>query len=374
VDTFQGKAFSGIVMGIISAEQRSFLAVVLCLLGSASAQTQIDDLGRLQIADEPTTPRLSAMGGVGTAIPGGGFAFYNAASPAFAELPFISVEYGSLPGDDNTGDLTKGKLEAAWMFKKWFAGVSLTTWSTEYLTSTEQGIGPAASWQLLQASLTGGFKIGRFAMGNCFDFYQDRMGDVVNDQAVTYSPGFLFQIVPGKVTLGGSLRNYVRLDTSLARFAWFGGAISLPRYVRAGAAWTDTLKSAAMPFTASADIVYSAVYQRFMMPVGIEAWILPCLAARLGVPIHDPSNIVHFGVGLRINSITCDFDYGVTQPALIPGASLEQKWLLGLSYALHIPHAVEKQLAGNTPASQPQILKPNSASDSSVIAVPILTH
>ncbi len=348
----------------------SFLLFVLWLSVGASAQN-FNEMGRLQIADEPTTPRLSAMGGAGTAIPGGGFGFYNAASPAFAELPFIAVEYGSLPGDDNTGDLTKSKLEAAWTFRKWFAGASLATWSTDFLTSTEQGIGPSSSWQLLEASLTGGFKIGRFAMGNCFDFYQDRMGDVVDDQALTYSPGFLFNLVPGTVTLGGSLRNYVRLDTSLARFAWFGGAIGLPRYVRAGAAWTDTLKQAAMPFTAAADIEYSEVYQRLMIPLGLEAWILPCLAARVGVPIHHPSDIVHFGVGLRINSITCDFDYGVTQPSLISGASYEQKWLLGLSYALHVPHSEQKK-TGNTPMSPVRTSKPNPVSDSSTTSVPLL--
>jgi hypothetical protein len=357
-------------MSMTAAAKRLLLASALLFSGSAAAQG-VGDMGRFQIADEPTTPRLGAMGGVGAAIPGGGFSFYNAASPAFADRPFISVEYGSLPGsDDGTGDLAKSKIEAGWMSKKWFAGASLTNWSTDFLTASEQGIGSSASWQLLQASLTGGFKIGRFAMGNCFDFYQDYMADQIDDQAFTYSPGFLFQLVPGKVTLGGSMRNYVRLDTTLAKFAWFGGAISLPRYVRAGAAWTDTLKCASMPFTAAADLLYSEVYKRLTMPVGVEVWVLPCLAARLGVPIHDQSDLVHFGVGVRINSITCDFDYGLTQPGLIPGASIEQKWLLALSYSLPASHAEERK--GNAPASPAKASKTGATADSSAVTVPLL--
>ncbi len=359
-------------MSITSAARKLFLASVLCCCGTAAAQS-VAEQGRLQIADEPTTPRLSAMGGAGTAIPGGGFGFYNAASPAFADQPFISVEYGGLPGsDDATGDLTRSKLEAAWMNRKWFAGVSISNWSTDFLTATEQGIGPSASYQLLQASLLGGFKIGRFAMGNCFDFYQDELADQIIDKAFTWSPGFLYQLVPGKVTLGGSMRNYVRLDTALAGFAWFGGAISLPRYVRAGAAWTDTLKGASMPFTAAADLVYSEVYRRLTMPVGFELWVLPCFAARLGVPINNQTDLVHFGVGLRINSITCDFDYGLTQPGQITGESIEQKWLLSLSYSLPSSPRNDTYKPGSRTSAPIPAANPKAAPDTAAVSVPVL--
>jgi hypothetical protein len=165
------------------------------------------------------------------------------------------------------------------------------------------------------------------------------------------------------------MRNYVRLDTSLANFAWFGGAISLPRYVRAGAAWTDTIKAASMPFTAAADLVYSEVYKRLTVPVGFELWVLPCFAARLGVPIHDQSDLVHFGVGVRVRSITCDFDYGLSQPGLIPGASIEQKWLLALSYSLPALSAAEKK--GNSPGSPAHAPQPMGASDTSTVTVPL---
>jgi hypothetical protein len=211
-------------------------------------------------------------------------------------------------------------------------------------------------------------------MGNCFDFYQDELADEVIDRAFTWSPGFLFSLIPGKVTLGGSVRNYVRLDTSLVPFAWFGGAISLPRYVRAGAAWTDTIKGTSMPFTAAADLVYSEVYKRLTMPVGFEIWVLPCFAARLGVPIHNQTDLVHFGVGLRINSITCDFDYGLTKPGQIPGESLEQKWLLALSYAL--PAAAPKNDTYKTGRSRTTAVVPaaipKGAPDTAAVSVPVL--
>ena len=310
----------------------SMMAIALWL--AAEAYAQGDELGRLQIADEPTTPRVSAMGSAGTAMPGGGFAIYNPASPAFAAAPFLSLEYGTLPGDDNTGDLSKWKIESAWMFRKWFAGASLAVWSTDFLTATEQGMGGPQSNQMFQATLDGGYTCGRLALGGALNYYQQRIGEVIADQALTFSPGLMFRLIPDKVTLGASFLNYMRLDTTIANFAWFGGAIGLPRYVRAGVTWTDSIRRAAIPFTASCHFAYSEVYKRMMAPLGLEVWILPALAARAGTRINDGSTIVHFGVGIKCDFIACDFDYGLTQPGITAGSSIEPKWLLGLTYIL----------------------------------------
>ena len=305
------------------------IVAVACFFHGAWAD--IDEFGRFQIAEEPTTPRISAMGGAGTALSGGGFGLYNPASPAFATAPFLSLEYGTLPGDPS-GDLSKWKIESAWMFRKWFAGASLAVHSTDFQTTTPEGwLGNMSSFQAIQATLNGGFIIGRFACGHSFNFLQERNGDETY-QVLTYSPGILFQLVPNKIALGASLLHYVRLDTSLARFAWFGGAIGLPRYVRAGVSWTDTLHRASLPFTAALDVVYSEVYKRLMVPVGLEVWVLPSLAARAGVRLNDQSTIAHFGVGVRSDFIAFDFDYGITRP--VQGASIEQKWLLGLTLSL----------------------------------------
>ena len=131
--------------------------------------------------------------------------------------------------------------------------------------------------------------------------------------------------------------NYLRLDTVLSPWyktpvAWYQGAWGLPRYTRAGGSWSDTLRQAALPFTVACDLVYSDDYDRFMVPLGAEAWITPYLAARMGLNINHPADKVHFGAGVRWSNIAFDFDYGLTQP--VSSAELESKWLFGLTYSL----------------------------------------
>jgi hypothetical protein len=65
--------------------------------------------------------------------------------------------------------------------------------------------------------------------------------------------------------------------------------------------------------------------------------VLPSIAARAGVNINHPSEIVHFGVGIRwssfeVGSIEFDFDYGLTQA--VSSADLETKWMFGLTYSI----------------------------------------
>jgi len=130
--------------------------------------------------------------------------------------------------------------------------------------------------------------------------------------------------------------NYVRIDTVLTSARQ--GATSMPRYARGGVAWNDTIRRAGIPFTVAADAVYSSDYDRVMVPVGVEAWLLPSIAVRAGVNINHPSERFHAGVGVRWSSILFDFDYGLTQLSG-SGSAVEQKWLLGLSYGLRAPKA-----------------------------------
>lgn len=272
------------------------------------------EYGTFQIAEEPTNPRLAAMGSAGTAMSGNGFACYNPASPAFADAPFLTIEYGSEPDG-----LSKSMIASSWMFPKWFAGASLVTRTTDWQTANEQGVGTLMSYQSTLATVNGGFIIGRFASGHTINLINERIGDM-NYSVITYCPGVMFKLVPERITIGASLLHYLRVDTFGGQWykapsVWYRSARGyLPRYARAGVTWSDTLRRWSLPFIAACDFVYSDVYERFMAPLGVEAWLLPSIAVRTGVCINHPTQKVHFGVGIRWNSLECDFDYGITQP------------------------------------------------------------
>ncbi|MCU0609191.1 MAG: hypothetical protein MUF22_05445 [Chitinispirillaceae bacterium] len=313
--------------------------ILLCffLAGLVSAA----DVGRFWIADDPSGPRQSAMGSAGTALSGGSFGSYNPASPAFAPVPFVSVEYGRMPG----GDPSKSLIESAWMFPSWFVGASLRTYSTEFAFTDERtfdlGAAQTGANQLVQAVITGGIKIGRFASGHSITLFSERIGDYTQ-QAFTYAPGCMVQVIPGRVMLGASLLHYARIDTALSPWhrtpgLWYRSARQdMPRYVRGGVAWTDTVLLAGMPFTVATDLVYSGVYEQFTVPLGAEVWVMPGFAVRAGVNIKHPEEIAHFGAGVRWQSVACDVDYGLSRLD-VSGAAVESQWNVSLSYGLHSP-------------------------------------
>jgi hypothetical protein len=76
-----------------------------------------------------------------------------------------------------------------------------------------------------------------------------------------------------------------------------------------------------------------------MVPLGAEVRILPSLVARAGACINHPADIVHFGVGICLQNIRFDFDYGISHAV----SDVEAKWLFGLSYSL-------KKKKGEAPA------------------------
>jgi hypothetical protein len=336
--------------------------------------------GFFQIAEIPAVPRTSSMGGAGVALAGGGFGVYNPASPAFAEAPFLSLEFGSEPGD-----LSKARIESSWMFPKWFAGASLQVRSTGFFITNERTDettmqnAPAFD-QALLATATGGYIFGRLAAGGSFNFFQERIGDQLW-HALTFSPGVLFELVPNSITLGASLSHYLRVDTTVSPWyktplIWYRSAKGYPRYARAGVAWRDTVRRWALPFTTACDFMYSDVYERLMIPIGAEVWMLPSLAARAGVCINHPADIVHFGIGLRMQNLRFDVDYGVFRAVF----DNEAKWLFGFSYQIKSKKesaSVQKKREEPAPTLPQQIPEPvkaahvpETAGDSSGVTVP----
>jgi hypothetical protein len=299
-------------------------------------------------AEEPVNPRKTAMGGVGAALDGGGFSFYNPASISLAASPFIALEFGR-----QGGDLSKSVIETAWMFPSWFAGVSFPVQSTDWQIGTEQGVGAMSSNQMFGPTVAGGYRRGRFATGHALTWLSERIGEYTID-AVTYSTGVTYRIIPGSLVAGASLFHYVRFDSmrtpwTRAPRGWYRDAAGLPRMVRAGVAWTDTLVSD-VPVTFAADLLYRD-FDSLIVPLGAEVWILPSIAARMGMRLFDRrGDLFHVGCGIHWSSLNFDFDYGFARPP-VKDAALEPKWLFGLTYSIPSRKSVARDKP-DAPAAQ----------------------
>jgi hypothetical protein len=332
----------------ITMRTNILIVAVFTVAGAAGAliPSQAEDYGHFFFAEEPVSPRKSAMGGAGAALDGGGFSFYNPASIALSQSPYVGIEYG-LQG----GGLYKSGIETTWMFPSWFVGAALPVQSNDWQIGTEQGTGAMSSNQMFGPTIAGGYRRGPFATGHAITLLSERIGDYAM-HAVTYSTGVTYRIIPGALTAGASAYHYLRFDTLRTPWTkiprgWRRSAKGLPRMVRAGAAWTDTLYSD-LPCTFAADLLYRDISDRLMVSVGTEVWILPWIAARAGKRFNHPTDVLHVGCGIRWSSLAFDFDYSFDKPPA-PGADLEPKWLFGLTYSLKSP-AAAKQAEYQKPA------------------------
>ena len=338
---------------------------------------------RFFFAEEPVGPRTTAMGCVGAAIDGGGFSFYNPASIAFADAPFIGMEFGR-----QGGGLSKSLIQTAWMFPSWFVGAVMPVQSNDWQIGTEQGVGAMSSNQMFGPTIAGGYRYGPFATGHAIIVLNERIGEYAM-HAITYSTGVTYRIIPGSLTAGASAYHFFRFDTLRTPWTkiprgWYRSAKGLPRMIRVGVAWNDTLFSECA-CTFAADLCYRDMSDRLMVPVGAEVWILPWIAARAGKRFNHPGDLLHAGCGIRWSSLAFDFDYSFDKPP-VPGADLEPKWLFGLTYSLKSstatqpeehqkPHGEAKQVP--IPAEKPVVplLSPSAVQDSSqnpVAAEPVV--
>jgi hypothetical protein len=325
----------------ITMQMNILIVAAFAIAGAAGAlvPSQAEEYPRFFFAEEPVNPRNTAMGCTGAALDGGGFSFYNPASIAFAKSPFIGMEFGQ-----QGGGLSKSLIETAWMFQSWFVGAVMPVQSTDWQIANEQDMGAMSSNQMFGPTIAGGYHYGPFATGHAIMLLNERIGDYAI-HAVTYSTGVIYRIIPGSLTAGASAYHYLRLDTLRTPWTkiprgWRRSAQGLPRMVRAGAAWNDTLYSD-LPCTFTADLWYRDISDRLMVPVGAEVWMLPWIAARVGKRFNHPGDLAHVGCGIRWSSIAFDFDYSFDRPPA-PGADLEPKWLFGLTYSLKSPVAAKE--------------------------------
>lgn len=283
--------------------------------------------------EEPINPRVSAMGSAGTALlNGSGFSFYNPALPSI-DRPYINLEFGKL-----FDDLGRGQVELGLNFPSWFLAASFQSQSIEFEYSDERGIksGSIGSDQGVMASICAGLKKDRFALGLTFNGIHQRIASDYS-YGFTGSTGALYQVIPGKLIAAASILHFYGRNTGFIDSLEHFRSDKLPMTTRAGLSWSDSIRGK-VAYTISSDIVYSANNDIVMVPIGVEAWILPVLALRLGKKINHPTDVLTMGLGLKL--INLRYDVAFTPIRL--GNDIEMKWTMGLTYELPFVSKIKK--------------------------------
>ncbi|MDG5815021.1 hypothetical protein QA601_08030 [Chitinispirillales bacterium ANBcel5] len=267
--------------------------------------------------EEPLNPRLTAMGGAGTAVGAGGFSYYNPAQPFFTGVPYVSVEFGQI-----SGDLNKGGAETAIITSRWFAGLNFSTQTIDFQTATERGPGEMDSQQGTLAALTLGTIRDDFALALALNGLQDRIGYSNTYHALSASAGIAYRVIPGRLNFGAAGFHAGRNRSSM------NDSLGITRFVRAGVSYEERVRE--IPFTVAADVVYRDETAEFLFPVGVEVRPLPMLAIRAGKRIGHPTDVFSAGVGLDTDNLSFDVSFVTTKLVRDYG----MKWSAGVSYYL----------------------------------------
>jgi len=273
--------------------------------------------------EEPVNPRNAAMGSVGTALGGAGFRYYNPVLPFFAKSPYVTAEFGQMPGGVN-----KGGFETATVFSEWFTAVSFHSSSVDFETRDERGFGAAASSSTTFGALATGYIRDNVAVGISANLAEDRIWVKSSYTALSLSAGIGYKLLDGRLNVGAAGFNGIAWSRGFGEDPSTWGNGQVPRFARSGAAWTDTLLS--FPYTIAADVVYRDEDGTFTAPVGIDVQVLPALSVRMGKRLGWDNEILSLGVGLNIDRISFD-------AAFIPTvfvSDYEMKWSMAFTYNL----------------------------------------
>jgi len=274
--------------------------------------------------EEPINPRAMAMGSAGTALGCGGASFYNPAALSLRKAPYIAFEFGKL-----YDDLGRGYLETGWLFPGWFTGLSFQSQSVQFQYATEQGkVDSYGLQQSAAGSLTGGFRKNNFALGVGINGIYDRLAGS-SSWGFSLSGGAVYSLIPGVLDIGAAyMHGYGRgtgyLDTTNALHN-----NQLPSSARIGTAFQHSINGN-FPFVISADFVYNTNYEKLTVPLGVEMWVLPALAVRLGKQFNHPADLFSAGVGLQWENLK--FDASFVPFRLVSETNV--KWSIGLTYEL----------------------------------------
>jgi len=309
----------------------TFLLILPALILAITSAAAADDDSRNRgygflMLEEPVNPRSAAMGSAGTALGSGGFYYYNPAQPFFAAGSYASAEFGQIPGG-----LNRGGFETALIAGEWFSAAGFHSSSVDFETRDERGLGAKASSSTTIGSVSAGHIRGRLALAVSASIINDRIWAAEGDySAFSFSAGAGYKMLDGKLNLGAAgfhgiawSRGY---GDSASALIWRDGKV--PRFARAGAAWTDTLKS--LPYTITADVAYSDEDGTFSVPAGIEVSVLPYVDLRIGKRIGWENEIMSFGIGFNIDRISFDATFIPT----VFVDDYEMKWCMGFKYSM----------------------------------------
>ncbi len=279
-----------------------------------------------EFLEDPINSRSIGMGTAGTALPNnGGFSFYNPALSAINKRSYLSFNYGR-----QYGDLGRANPEVAWVSEAWFLGVGFLTQSSgTFQLTDERGLieGATQSDQSSMGVLSGGFKKEAYAFGLSINGIQNKIGEYTS-YGVTGSVGAIFNLIPEKLYVGVSVFNFGRNTTFLDTTRSLSDD-HLPLTFRSGLSWSDKLKMK-YPYTFAVDVVYSKNYERIIIPVGMEFWIHPAFAIRIGKRFNFEDDMFSLGTGLRFDNL--GFDAAFTPTVTVSDVGM--KWSMGISYYL----------------------------------------
>ena len=315
-------------------ETRVFIFAVtfsLCICVGLQAGTAY--FGTLE---EPVSTRVMGMGSAGTALGGGGLAFYNPAFLSLKSVPYVNMEFAKL-----ASDLGRGFIETGWVFEKWFIGGAFQSQSIDFQYADEKGIKDAyGSEQGTMGSIATGFRKGMFSLGASVNGLHSRIGEY-SIYGWSLSGGALYTLIPGKLDIGVAYLHGYGQNTHYSDTTNTFYHEQLPSTGRAGVAWNDSIGK--FPYTVSADIVYSSNYETVMVPLGVELWLLPSFAVRAGKRINFDTDLFSMGVGVRWENM--QFDAAFVPVRLVSDASI--KWSMGLTY--NLPSFARKKQATQEP-------------------------
>jgi hypothetical protein len=282
-----------------------------------------------EFIEDPINSRSIAMGTAGTAVPDNrGFTFYNPALPSLNKRPYLSFDYNR-----QYEDLGRGQAEFAWISEKWFCDLAFLSQSKgDFQVTDEQGIkdGVTGTSQSSMGALGGGFRKSSYSFGITLNGVQDKIANYTS-YGLMGSAGAVFNIIPDKLYGGLAVLNFGRNSSFLDSTHSLDGDY-LPLTFRGGLSWSDKLKTK-YPYTVAVDMVYSKNYQKLMVPVGVEFWLLPAFALRIGKRFNVDSDLFSFGTGLRLENIA--FDAAFTPTRIVSDVGV--KWSMGITYYLASP-------------------------------------
>jgi hypothetical protein len=317
---------------------RQLLALGICLGAVTPGMSRnADTLAAVtgwQFMEEPTTPRLIAMGTAGTAVStSGGFAFYNPALPGLYGRPILSLEYQRY----SDADAQRPVFEGSWVGKNVFAALSFSSASISGIKyASEQGVNEHLSltWQESMLLLDGGYRGERLALGVCVAGARNSI-ESYGAYALSASAGATFGIIPGKLTVGAAGYHAGSSTDMMSAHKKLGQGARLPMSARAGVCWADSLKS--VGYTAALDITFRNINKQIMVPVGLEVRPVKALALRAGKRFGHDTELLNMGLGLNVSSLALDLAF--TLPKL--ESSTELKWSVGITYTLPAKAAVQ---------------------------------